>query len=491
MFLEDQSSFRIGKGSRTGYSSKKLENIEVVYALEQTAKNLEVERKSFSVQCQGGVKSLRDPNDCRGKSTRTGSCKDVDCSVVRSKQRRIRLGKEQATLKGLGQTIRKVNALYAKNAGSQSINLARSLRRSRMLQTIQTVLVVSKDGHPDHFPSIQSAVDAVPMWNYLAWIIYIKPGWYHEAVVVPEGKDYITFLGEGAETTVIVYNRKASEVGPNGTEYGILNCASVIIGGSHFTAKGITFMNESPKPDDMDFESQAPAIRISGDKCAFYSCTFLGWQDTLFADQGRHYYKNCRIEGSVDFILGYAKAVFDNCTIHSRDQGFISAQSRWCDSDCIGAGSAFIFLRCNLSGIGPTYLGRPWRPYARVIFIDTYMGPHILPEGWIDWLTEMGPLFPHDNVYFAEFGSKGPGSNPDARVSWSHQLTEMDIIPYWDWRSFLEGDGWLEAPPNLKQILDSNLLRIPWSPPISQDESQPMHYPRRRWKNLGGGQSDP
>ena len=131
-------------------------------------------------------------------------------------------------------------------------------------------------------------------------------------------QDFITFLGEGADSTVLTYNRKACDRKPNGSPYTILDCPTVIVQGSHFVAKDITFENSSPKPSDFDYESQAPAIRVSGDKCAFYGCTFLGWQDTLYADQGRHYYKDCRVEGNVDFVLGYAQAVFESCTMHSR-----------------------------------------------------------------------------------------------------------------------------------------------------------------------------
>lgn len=125
-------------------------------------------------------------------------------------------------------------------------------------------------------------------------------------------------MGESAESTVLTFNRKASDKKADGSAYSILDCPSVIVGASNFVAKGITFENSAPKPDDFDYNSQAPAIRVSGDNCAFYDCVFLGWQDTLYADQGKHYYKDSRIEGNVDFILGYASAVFDNCTIYSR-----------------------------------------------------------------------------------------------------------------------------------------------------------------------------
>lgn len=155
-------------------------------------------------------------------------------------------------------------------------------------------------------------------------------------------QDYITFLGESAETTILTYNRKACDKKPDGSEYTILDCPTVIVDASNFIAKGITFENSAPKPDDFDYNSQAPAIRVSGDNCAFYDCAFLGWQDTLYADQGKHLYKDCRVEGNVDFILGYASAVFDNCTIHSR--GMITS----IQSSSVGS-AIFIFIFCLLT----------------------------------------------------------------------------------------------------------------------------------------------
>ncbi|KAG0625490.1 hypothetical protein M758_2G059600 [Ceratodon purpureus] len=371
---------------------------------------------------------------------------------------------------------------------------------------IQTVLVVANDGHPDHFASVQAAVDAVPMWNYLRWVIYIKPGVYYGTVVVPEGKDYITFLGESAKRTVLTYNRKACDKKLDGSEYTILDCPTVIVDASNFLAKGITFENSSPKPDDFDYNSQAPAIRVSGDNCAFYDCVFLGWQDTLYADQGKHYYKDCRIEGNVDFILGYASAVFENCTIHSRGEGFITAQSRWCEEECLAASnstfvtsnSAFVILRSNITGYnlatynstgtGLTYLGRPWREYAKVVFIDSILGEHIAPEGWVDWLTDTGPLFAHDYVYFGEFNSRGPGANSSARIGWSHRLTEEEAEAYRDVSGFLGTRNWLETPPSLEQLKESNMLQEKnWN----GQEGYREKFPPRRWKRMGDRDGEP
>lgn len=57
--------------------------------------------------------------------------------------------------------------------------------------------------------------------------------------------------------------------------------------------------------------TQALAAMISGDKTSFYKCGFFGFQDTLWAVEGRQYYKHCTIQGAVDFIFGHAQSVFE------------------------------------------------------------------------------------------------------------------------------------------------------------------------------------
>ncbi|KAJ7559440.1 hypothetical protein O6H91_04G085400 [Diphasiastrum complanatum] len=59
----------------------------------------------------------------------------------------------------------------------------------------------------------------------------------------------------------------------------------------------------TPAPPPGAVGRQAVALRISGDKAAFYRCNFHGAQDTLYDDKGRHYFSNCFIQGSIDFIF--------------------------------------------------------------------------------------------------------------------------------------------------------------------------------------------
>lgn len=70
-------------------------------------------------------------------------------------------------------------------------------------------------------------------------------------------------------------------------------------------------MQNSYGHGDLSGNNQAVAVKISGDRCAFYNCKFLGFQDTVLDDTGRHYFKNCYIEGAVDFICGNGKSVYE------------------------------------------------------------------------------------------------------------------------------------------------------------------------------------
>ncbi|CAJ1939552.1 unnamed protein product, partial [Sphenostylis stenocarpa] len=129
---------------------------------------------------------------------------------------------------------------------------------------------------------------------------------------------------------------------------------------------------------------QAVTLRVTADRCAFYNCRFLGWQDTLYLHYGKQYLKDCYIEGSVDFIFGNSTALLEHCHIHCKSAGFITAQSRNSPQEKTG----YVFLRCVVTGNGGTsyaYLGRPWRPFARVVFAFTFMDQCIKPAGWNNW----------------------------------------------------------------------------------------------------------
>jgi pectinesterase len=297
--------------------------------------------------------------------------------------------------------------------------------------TIKT-LVVAKDGS-GQYSTVQAAVNAVPANNTVRTVIYIKDGTYTEVVTVPSNKPFITFAGQDESKTVIAYNNYSGKAMPGGGTYTTGNSASVFINATDFLAVNLTFQNTA---GDV---GQAVAIDVAGDRANFYHVRFLGWQDTLLAWKGRQYYNSVYVAGRTDYIFGDATAYFYQCQIQSLNGWSITAQYRQNASETTG----YVFDGCNITGTpaNSTILGRPWGPYARVVFLNTAMDASIEPAGWANW-TSTSTNYVHS--YFAEYKSTGAGANPSARVSWSHQLTATQAQQY-SVNNFLNQDGWLNS----------------------------------------------
>jgi pectinesterase len=295
----------------------------------------------------------------------------------------------------------------------------------------QIELVVAADGSAK-YKSVQEAVMAIPSGTRDSpVVIRIKPGVYKELIYVQREKRFFKFIGEDASKTILTYDLNANLMGKDGKPIGTFRTPSTIIDGDDFTAENITFENSAGPV------GQALAIRVDGDRVVFRNCRFLGWQDTILLNRGRQYFENCYIAGHVDFIFGAATAFFEKCHIHALRDGYITAASTP-DNQPYG----FVFSNCKVTGETPqvrTYLGRPWRAHASVIFVNTEMSEVVRPEGWHNW------NFPdrEKTARYAEFNSAGPGAKPKSRVPWARQLTgsEARIITL---RKVLGGsDGWI------------------------------------------------
>src|SRR5688572_22288098 len=282
---------------------------------------------------------------------------------------------------------------------------------------------VSADGGGD-VRTVSHAIEKVPENNKARCVIRIAPGTYKEQVRVPANKPYISFVGEKAETTILTFSLSNKDAGSTSAAY------ATYIGGHDFHAENVTFENSFGKG------SQAVAILVEADRAVFRNCRFLGWQDTLYAKNGRQYYRDCYIEGHVDYIFGQAAGVFENCRIHSKGDGYITAPMRFAADEPSG----FVFLNSTLTSENTNkgvYLGRPWRDFGRTVFINTRMDAAIRPEGWHHWE-------PHreKTAYFAEYGSAGKGANVAARVAWARHLDDADVKQF-SVEHFLGGrDGW-------------------------------------------------
>ncbi|TKC02708.1 pectinesterase family protein [Pedobacter cryotolerans] len=310
-----------------------------------------------------------------------------------------------------------------------SIFLFVSLSAIAQIQTFPTSFTVAKDGSGD-FKTIQEAVMAVRDWSEVQVPIYIKKGIYKEKLVIPSQKTRITLIGESAAETMITFDDYS---GKNGlTTY---TSYTVLVKGNEFKAENLTFENSAGSV------GQAVALHVEADKVIIKNCRILGNQDTLFptTDTSRQYYVDCYIEGTTDFIFGAATAVFENCTIHSKKNSYITAASTIKDRPY-----GFVFLNCKLTAsesAQKVYLGRPWRANAKTVFINTEMGKHILPEGWHVWNNNDN----HKTTFYAEYGSTGPGFVKESRVSWSKQLTKKEAKQYTLKNIFAGTSAWLPS----------------------------------------------
>ena len=283
-----------------------------------------------------------------------------------------------------------------------------------------TELKVAADGSAQ-YKTIQSAIDAAPANSKDRVTITIQPGTYKERLEVPKDKTMLTFKGAGDDPsrTILTHDWSARTKNPEGKEVGTSGSRSTLISATDFTAENVTFENSA---GDV---GQAVAVKFNSDRGIFRNCRFLGWQDTLYVHDRRVYFKDCYIEGRVDFIFGKSTAVFDHCTIHSKNGGCVTAAATPQEVPF-----GFVFLNCRLTGDGnKALLGRPWRAFAAVALLNCEMGDHIKPEGWQHW-NDMTEGHDGKTSRYSEYKSTGPGANPEKRVDWSHQLTDDEAKKY-------------------------------------------------------------
>jgi pectinesterase len=294
---------------------------------------------------------------------------------------------------------------------------------------VKPVVTVAADG-TGKFKTVQEAVDSAGADGL---VVKLAPGTYREKLHVAGNGIELRGMGAGPKDVVLSWDDSAGTAGGTGKS------GSVTVTGDDFTAVNLTMENSWERTHQAGAErphegAQAVALLVSGDREVFRNVRLLGFQDTLYAGSktchdkdapgkgfcqaGRMYFKDCYIEGHVDFIFGDAKAVFDHCELHAMAHPtvMLTAQSKlYPDED-----SGYLFLDCTVTadkGAEKIIMGRPWRAYATVIFVNTKLdGAKIAPVGWSDWDGKLA------TATYAEYNT-GPGDDTSQRIAGTHVLT--------------------------------------------------------------------
>ncbi|XP_074280829.1 putative pectinesterase/pectinesterase inhibitor 12 [Silene latifolia] len=301
-------------------------------------------------------------------------------------------------------------------------------------------IVVATDGS-GNFTSIQEAINYAPNNSEYRTFIYVRQGIYEENVEVPSYKTNIVMLGDGRDNTIITGNRS---VGDGWTTF---RSATLAVSGEGFLARDMGFENIAG-PE----KHQAVALRINADLAAIYRCTIIGYQDTLYVHSFRQFYRECNIYGTIDYIFGNAAVVLQGCNIVTRmplpgQFTAITAQSRDNPDENTGISIqnctvlAAEDLYSNKSKV-KSYLGRPWKKYARTVYIESYIDDFIDPSGWSKW-SDNNTV---DTLYYGEYGNQGPGSLTESRVSWGgYHVMDYDEASNFTVSQFIVGDEWLDS----------------------------------------------
>ncbi|SDL97330.1 pectinesterase [Catalinimonas alkaloidigena] len=281
----------------------------------------------------------------------------------------------------------------------------------------QTEFTVAQDGSGD-FTRIQEAIDATKAFPDEPITIRLKKGVYKEKVRVYSWNTKLSLIGEDRENTVITYDDYFDKInlGRNST----FHTYTLQVEANDFRLENVTVENTAGPV------GQAVALHVEGDRCVFVNCAFKGNQDTVYlaGERSRDYFRNCYIDGTTDFIFGEATAWFEACEIRAKSDSYITAAST-----VEGRPYGFVFHECDITAapdVKQVYLGRPWRQFARTVFLECNLQAPIAPEGWKAWSNKDDK----QTTFYAEYASQGPGAQPKQRIAWSHQLSKADAAAY-------------------------------------------------------------
>ena len=272
------------------------------------------------------------------------------------------------------------------------------------------------------FTTVQAALNSLSKTNTTPTQIRIAPGTYKEKLTIAVPK--ITLCGQTgkASSTILTYSDNANTSNGNGGTLGTTGGTSTNLTANDVSVENITFANSTPLGG-----SQAVALLVSGNQVQFRNCRFLSFQDTLYVRKAKQYFRDCYVEGTVDFIFGDGTTVFDNCTVKSVGGGGTAATAPNTDQ---AVAYGLVFLGGQLTAdssvkAGSVALSRNWGAYGAAAFLHTTLGAHISAVGWSPMGTNT-----LDTARFSEYKNTGAGANTAARAAQSKQLTDQQAANY-------------------------------------------------------------
>ncbi|KMZ76434.1 pectin methylesterase, family CE8 [Zostera marina] len=333
-----------------------------------------------------------------------------------------------------------INEPLVLDNATANYKLTETMRRN-LGSSVKADIVVAKDGS-GRYNSVAAAVAAGTRMRRRKGkrlVIYVKSGVYSETVNIPNSMDDVTLIGDGKGKTIITGRRSVK------SGYTMITCATVAVFGDGFVAKDLTFRNTYGPG------SQGVALLVASDSAVIHRASIEGYQDTLCVFSQRQFYRDCDIYGTIDFIFGNAAVVIQKCNIYARkplhgESNVITAQARTDPNQNTGIIIQFCKILSSkefwpVHRTVKSYLGRPWKKYARTVYLQSYISGIIDPKGWMPWRGS----FALDTLYYAEFKNTGFGSRRSRRVKWSgyHIIRSSSSLTQFTVKNFIAGGMWI------------------------------------------------
>ncbi|KAF9561796.1 pectinesterase [Agrocybe pediades] len=274
------------------------------------------------------------------------------------------------------------------------------------------------------FDTINTALASLPN-DSSSRVMFIYPGTYNEQIDITRPGP-LTIYGYTTDTASFTANQVVIQAGVPASTAGSDDASGTLrVHKDNFRMYNVNVTNT------FGIGSQAIAISQYGNQVGLYACSFIGYQDTLYANQGAQVYLKNYIEGAVDFIFGrHGLAYFGGNTIASKAPGCITASGREsADNGSYVFNQNKIILAWDAAAntAGKIFLGRPWGDFAKVIFKNTLITAPLNQTIWSIWNPGDERT---DDVFFAEYNSTGSGILHPARPSFSTVLSEAQAATY-------------------------------------------------------------